>query len=154
MPLLAFVVLTRHERKPGEFLDAEHDRCFCPSCAADMPAVIERDGESGSAYEVPTGWCGFGLIVPPRAHSLQVFNQWAVSYHGCPLQAVPHIMREGQLLKPGDYMIDGSKLRNHATGKALPLPPCALLFFPCHCTSLVGSPWPLGGPRITLEISG
>ena len=107
----------------GAFLDAEHDRCFCPGCAADMPAVFERDGESGSAYEVPTGWCGFGLKVPARAHSLQVFKKWAVSYHGCPLQAVPPIMQEGQLLKPGDYLIDGSQLRNHATGKALPLRP-------------------------------
>ena len=113
-----------------------------------MPAVLERDGESGSAYEVPAGWCGFGLKVPARAHSLQVFNKWAVSYHGCPLQAVPPIMQEGQLLKPGDYMLDGSQLRNHATGKALPSRP-ALLSLSMQAHSWIA----LAALRISLEIS-
>ena len=61
------------------YFNAEHDRCYCPACAAavSMPDVLEQDKAHGSPYEVPKGWCGFGLEVPKRAFSkeLAVFEK-------------------------------------------------------------------------------
>ena len=41
------------------YLEPEHDRCYCPSCAAavQMPDVLEQGSLHGSPYEVPKGWC-------------------------------------------------------------------------------------------------
>ena len=68
------------------YFNAEHDRCYCPACAAavSMPDVLEHGKAHGCPYEVPKGWCGFGLDVPKRAFSqdLAVFEKWAVSFHG------------------------------------------------------------------------
>ena len=59
--------------------------------------------------------CGFGLKVPPRAHDIKVFAEWAVSFHGCPSNVLPSILKEGQLLMPGDTLIDGTVLPNRLT---------------------------------------
>ena len=59
--------------------------------------------------------CGFGLKVPPRAHDMKVFAEWAVSFHGCPSNVLPSILQEGQLLMPGDMLIDGTVLPNRLT---------------------------------------
>ena len=48
------------------FLDGAHDRCYCVSCAAHIPDVLEQGSAHGHKYEVPKGWCGFGLHLPPR----------------------------------------------------------------------------------------
>ena len=101
------------------YLNAEHDRCYCPACAAavSMPDVLEQDKAHGSPYEVPKGWCGFGLEVPKRAFSkeLAVFQKWAVSFHGCPSGNVGRILQEGMLMRPGDTLHDGRALGNRAT---------------------------------------
>ena len=101
------------------YFDAEHDRCYCPACAAavSMPDVLEHGKAHGCPYEVPKGWCGFGLDVPKRAFSqdLAVFEKWAVSFHGCPSSLVPSILKQGDLLMPGDKMIDGKELPNRLT---------------------------------------
>lgn len=63
------------------FLHPEHDRCYCRACSgtAQLPEVME----SGSGlYELPLGYCGFALKLPPRAESLGIFSKWHVSYHG------------------------------------------------------------------------
>jgi hypothetical protein len=65
-------------------------------------------------YEVPKGWCGFALKLPPKAEDLQIFN-WPVAFHGCPSGVLPSVLREGSLLMPGDTLIDGSKLPNRLT---------------------------------------
>jgi hypothetical protein len=80
-----------------------------------MPELLEQDRPHGSPYEVPLGWCGFGLQVPARAQVEKVFEDWAVSFHGCPSDVLSSILREGQLLMPGDTKIDGSKLPNRLT---------------------------------------
>jgi len=101
------------------YFNAEHDRCYCPACAAavSMPDVLEHGKAHGCPYEVPKGWCGFGLDVPKRAFSqdLAVFEKWAVSFHGCPSSLVPSILKQGDLLMPGDKMIDGKELPNRLT---------------------------------------
>ena len=101
------------------YFDAEHDRCYCSACAAavSMPDVLEHGKGHGIPYEVPKGWCGFGLKLPPRAFTkdLAVFEKWAVSFHGCPSSLVQSILKQGDLLMPGDKMIDGKELPNRLT---------------------------------------
>ena len=101
------------------YFNAEHDRCYCPVCAAavSMPDVLEHGKAHGCPYEVPKGWCGFGLDVPKRAFTkdLAVFEKWAMSFHGCPSDLIPSILKQGDLLMPGDKMIDGKELPNRLT---------------------------------------
>ena len=101
-----------------EYFEASYDRCFCRSCAAaaGVPEVLETDRAHGCPYEVPIGWCGFGLKVKPTAAAEKVFKKWAVSFHGCPSEVISSILRQGELLIPGDKMIDGKKLPNRLTG--------------------------------------
>jgi hypothetical protein len=95
------------------YLDPTHDRCYCESCGSHIPKVLERENDT-SPYEVPHGWCGFGLKLPPKAEDLQIF-EWCVTYHGCPAKVVPSILAEGNLLLPGDQLLDGTKLPNRLT---------------------------------------
>jgi small ubiquitin-related modifier len=95
------------------YLDPTHDRCYCESCGSHIPKVLEYENDT-SPYEVPHGWCGFGLKLPPKAEDLQIF-EWCVTYHGCPAKFVPSILAEGSLLMPGDQLLDGTKLPNRLT---------------------------------------
>ena len=97
---------------------AEHDRCYCQICATKvgMPDVLPPSGAHGCKYEVPKGWCGFGLVTKPTAKAKDVFNEWAVSFHGCPKDVIASVLEQGELLMPGDKMIDGKKLPNRLTG--------------------------------------
>ena len=100
------------------YMDQRYDRCYCPSCAdaKSIPDVLEKGSKHGFAYEVPKGWCGFGLKLPPRAEALNIFEDWAVSFHGCPKAVVPSVLKEGRLMMPGDRLMDGTKLHNRLTG--------------------------------------
>jgi len=74
------------------------------------------DAGTDHPYEVPKGWCGFALKLPPKAEDLDIFKpQWPVAFHGCPSVVLPSVLREGSLLMPGDTLIDGSKLANRLT---------------------------------------
>jgi len=86
-----------------EYFEAYYDRCYCRSCAAaaGVPEVLETDRAHGCPYEVPIGWCGFGLKVKPTAAAEKVFEKWAVSFHGCPSDVISSILRQGELLSPG-----------------------------------------------------
>ena len=68
--------------------------------------------QSHVRYIVPRGWVGFGLKLPPRAETLQT-EQWCVSFHGVSKMEVLHsILNCGQLMKAGDRLLDGTKLRS------------------------------------------
>lgn len=47
--------------------------------------------------------------------ALRIFDRWTVSFHGLPVANVASVLREGQLMMPGDALIDGSELPNRAT---------------------------------------
>ena len=64
---------------------------------------------------MPTGYCEFRLLVPPRAYAADMFKEWGVSSHGCPSDVLPSILKEGQLLMPGDLLIDGTTWPNRTT---------------------------------------
>jgi hypothetical protein len=88
-------------------MDPEHDRCYCSDCATRIPEVLEVSRPHGHAYEVPKGWCGFGFKADARASALKVFEEWAVSFHGCPSNRLPSILDNKGLLKPGDVCVAG-----------------------------------------------
>jgi hypothetical protein len=96
-----------------DLLTSSSNRCYCKSCAENDPAVREDAG--GNLFEIPRGWCGFGVKLPPRAKTLDIFNSWSCSFHGCGVNVLQSILKEGQLLMPGDVLLDGTKLPNRAT---------------------------------------
>jgi large subunit ribosomal protein L40e len=93
------------------YLDVKHDRCYCPECYRHADLL---DAGKDHPYEVPKGWCGFALKLPPKAQDLEIWK-WPVGFHGCPSGVIPSVLREGSLLMPGDTLIDGSKLPNRLT---------------------------------------
>eukprot|EP00961_Rhodomonas_salina_P224833 3039407-Rhodomonas_salina.1 len=97
------------------YFDPQYDRCYCQTCATTIPDLLETDRQHGQPYEVPKGWCGFGLAVPPRARAERVFDEWVVSFHGCPMELTPSILRQGELLMPGDTLLNGTQLPNRLT---------------------------------------
>jgi len=98
------------------YLDPIHDRCYCPNCTqkSNVHENLKVDVQGGHRYEVPLGWCGFGLKLSPRAEALGIFG-WPVSFHGCPSTVITSILNEGSLLMPGDTLLDGTKLQNRCT---------------------------------------
>mmetsp|Transcript_19740 Transcript_19740/g.40274 ORF Transcript_19740/g.40274 Transcript_19740/m.40274 type:complete len:752 (+) Transcript_19740:157-2412(+) len=105
------------------FFNHSEDKCYCERCGSHIPKTIhlgdglfEILGTKGGVYEIPHGWCGFGLTLPPRHQALNIFQEWSVSFHGCPASSVSSILDHGSLRKPGDVLLDGQNLANRATG--------------------------------------
>ena len=97
----------------SSYLESEQDHCYCKACDPGLPDVLENVG--GTKYEIPKGWCGFGLKLPSRATALKIFEKWPVTFHGCKASNLPSILREGSLLMPGDKLMDGTELKNAHT---------------------------------------
>ena len=91
------------------FFAPEHDRCYCATCARHLPTAIQV--AANHTYELPKGFYGFGIQTPPRARSLQIFEKWAVTYHGIKASNVASVLNEGGLLLPGDTLLDGTTLK-------------------------------------------
>eukprot|EP00961_Rhodomonas_salina_P066902 898263-Rhodomonas_salina.1 len=96
-------------------LDEDHDRCYCSKCStADrLPPTLSVAGE---LYDIPHGFCGFGIKLPARAESLQIFDSWHVSFHGLASSALTSVLFESGLLLPGDQLLDGSLLKASTLG--------------------------------------
>ena len=90
------------------FFDPSFDRCYCSTCAEHLPATLRVAAEH--TYELPFGFVGFGMKVPPRADALKIFDNWAVSYHCLKATNVASVLNEGGLLLPGDTLLDGTTL--------------------------------------------
>ena len=88
----------------------EHDRCYCEECY-DGPEEIGNDGPH--AYIIPRGWVRFGLALQPRVlnPAMKFFESWNASFHGVKsANVLESILDCGQLMKPGDTLLDGTKL--------------------------------------------
>lgn len=99
-----------------ELLDPDNDRCYCGACAgaARLPSTMTS---GGNLYELPLGFCGFGIKVPPRAAALDIFSDWHVSYHGLKSANLKSVLLEGGLLLPGDDKLDGNRIAaSHTVG--------------------------------------
>ena len=57
----------------------------------------------------------FGLKADARASTLKVFEEWVLSFHGCPSNRLLSILDNKGLLKPGDVLLDRTKLPNRLT---------------------------------------
>jgi len=94
------------------YFDERYDRCYCSRCYPDeWSDTISNEGPT--PYVIPRGWMRFGLALPARARDLDVFNQWSTSFHG--VKSVPvlkSILQCGQLMKPGDKLLDGTQLKS------------------------------------------
>jgi hypothetical protein len=91
------------------FMDASFDRCYCSKCSPNLPQTVKVAGVH--TYELPLGFSGFGVKIPPRAVALNIFERWAVSFHGLKAANVASVLNEGGLLLPGDELLDGTTLR-------------------------------------------
>jgi hypothetical protein len=89
-----------------------HDRCYCERCwDAAANRMLEIDADH-APYVVPVGWARFALDVPVgRVAQHDIFNAWAVSFHGQSPLVITSILREGAFKLPGDKLFDGSTLR-------------------------------------------
>jgi hypothetical protein len=95
----------------SRLLDRLHDRCFCPECyPSNSPDLIPNDGPTD--YVIPRGFVGFGLQIPAWAQVKDVFRKWCVSYHGLKIEVAPIVIRQGELLFPGDKLPDGKVLES------------------------------------------
>ena len=98
------------------FLDPVHDRCYCEDCYWPAPRWPDTIGNEGpTAYVVPRGWFRFGLSFGSegRAKKHGIFKKWSASFHGVKSKTVlESILDCGQLMKPGDRLLDGTKLRS------------------------------------------
>ena len=83
----------------SSYLESEQDHCYCKACDPNLPDVLQNVGSTN--YEIPKGWCGFGLKLRPAATALKIFEKWPVTFHGCKASNLPSILREGSLLMPG-----------------------------------------------------
>jgi len=93
--------------------NSNHDRCYCDRCwgAADG-RMLETDNEHHAPYVVPVGWTRFALEVPlGRAAQHDIFNAWAVSFHGASPLVVTSIITEGAFKLPGDILFNGTVLK-------------------------------------------
>ena len=96
------------------YLSPKWDKCYCERCYLPRyPDTFTNDGPT--PYVVPRGWYRFGLTFggDTKAKAQDIFNKWSASYHGVKSKAVlESILECGQLMKPGDKLLDGTKLRS------------------------------------------
>ena len=93
-------------------LDPRYDRCYCAECYKG-PGLITNEGPH--PYAVPHGWFRLGLKIKKRLLKPEIgfFKTWSTSFHGVKSTAVlKSVLDCGGLLKPGDRLMDGSKLKS------------------------------------------
>ncbi|UJR24844.1 hypothetical protein I4U23_006213 [Adineta vaga] len=97
---------------PTELFASEYDRCFCKTCyPLTMPNACQANIGNKYPIIIPRNWMKFGLKVDEvqtKVH--QIWNKWAVSYHGTLPNAALSMIKHRQICLPGDTLFDGSQL--------------------------------------------
>ncbi|CAF1035192.1 unnamed protein product [Adineta ricciae] len=97
---------------PAEVFASEYDRCFCKTCyPLPMPNICQVN--TGNKYPtiIPRNWMKFGLKVDGvQAKVHQIWDKWAVSYHGTVPSAALSMIKHRQICLPGDTLFDGTRL--------------------------------------------
>eukprot|EP01084_Bolivina_argentea_P071652 130210_1 len=110
---LSYEIIQKYLNVPSEFMNPVHDKCFCSKChtVEDEPSVLLR-GNPPQKYSLPLGWVRFGLRIDGgKCKMNNVFDDWNIAFHGTSRETAEQIFKSGlNLLKPGDYTIDGLKL--------------------------------------------
>ena len=116
------VVSTCPKHYAKEFLDSlklfdgrfnrDQDKCYCSECYTSN-SVLHTEGPH--PYIIPRGWVRFGLNVQGRPQvedpEERFFETWCVAYHGVTsVDVLKSVLKCGQLMKPGDKLLDGTKL--------------------------------------------
>ncbi|XP_077984630.1 neuralized-like protein 4 [Glandiceps talaboti] len=87
---------------PDGYFDTKYDRCFCNACHMSRgDNLYYSRGIPPKDYGIPIGWYKCAIGVPPRAHTMRVFEKWHVAFHGTRDDAVKSILECGDLLMPG-----------------------------------------------------
>ncbi|XP_077863760.1 neuralized-like protein 4 [Saccoglossus kowalevskii] len=93
------------------YFNKDHDMCYCDDCHSERgDDLYYTRGDPPKEYALPIGWCRFALDIPKRAKDLDVFNKWHVAFHGTTKEAVESILQHGDLLMPGDELMNGHTL--------------------------------------------
>ncbi|CAF0901317.1 unnamed protein product [Rotaria sordida] len=97
---------------PSELFAPEYDRCFCKTC---YPITLPNacQGNIGNKYPIiiPRNWMKFGLKIDEvQAKIHQIWDKWAISYHGTLPNAALSMIKHRQICLPGDTLLDGTKL--------------------------------------------
>ena len=66
---------------------------------------------AGTPYEVPIGWVGFGLRVPPWCDERDIWSHWHTTFLPCPPHCLTTVLHTCTPVMPGDSLIDGSKYK-------------------------------------------
>ena len=109
--------------KIGDLIQPGRVTCFCRKC-------YPGGGYYGAPREggrkiLPLGWTRYGLnidkIFEGRRHVDAAFvkeklDTWEQSYHGTSGIGAQSIIKEGRLMQPGDFLIDGTELKSSKRG--------------------------------------
>ncbi|CAF3326680.1 unnamed protein product [Rotaria socialis] len=97
---------------PSELFASEYDRCFCKTCyPLTMPNVYQSNIENKYPIIIPRNWMKFGLKIDEvQAKIHQIWDKWAMSYHGTLPNAALSMIKHRQICLPGDKLLDGTHL--------------------------------------------
>jgi hypothetical protein len=92
-----------------EFLDRRHDLCFCPKCyPKELPDIAMAGGHK---FVIPRGWLRLGVeVMQGKAKANRIWDTWNVAFHGLSIPSLRTSFTHGQMLLPGDKLLDNSRL--------------------------------------------
>ncbi|CAD5115976.1 DgyrCDS4908 [Dimorphilus gyrociliatus] len=94
------------------YLLNQYDKCYCPVCHS-----IRNEAEGVSHgippryHSLPIGWFRFALKIPSQAKSERASETWHRAFHGTRVDRVYTILRQEELLLPGEMTADGHRIK-------------------------------------------
>ncbi|CAF1391467.1 unnamed protein product [Adineta steineri] len=97
---------------PSDLFAPEYDRCFCKTCyPVTLPNVCQANIGNKYPIIIPRNWMKFGLKIDEvQAKVHQIWDKWAISYHGTLPNAALSMIKHRQICLPGDKLFDGTQL--------------------------------------------